>query len=266
MQRLGNTTRLQWFLSVTQPHQSDSNLPGLNTPDPNSADIYLPDVRTYATEPIAEPIIPSELMPLVQELCNLYAKGNSGIIVEAVAALITGLKRHYEVSTVDDRSLLDLLEDGSYDDTYISFLKSWQDILGVEVYIDTDIYDTLNNEPSYDPVALSENLVKHQEATAAYLKSWTEVAEKMADMPDDIFTRYWSTTEMAKFLNCSPKTLRKARIQHKLPLKVGDLIVNCADTHREIAADRLVGNNDDITLIQGDSQKTKKILWFVRKQ
>lgn len=237
---------------MTQPHQSGNSSSGADLPDTSFLSDSMPssqpiDPQTnLQTQKLKLPI-PPQLAPLVQDLCHLYARGNSNMVVEALSTLVSSLKHHIEITNTDHK-LIDLLEEGEYDDAYVSFLRSWHDILGMEVYIDTDIYDTVEIELPHDAPPLPDTIVKHQEASEAYLKSWAEVAEQLVGIPDDLFSRSWGTTEVAKFLNCSVKTLRKAKNSGKLPLQVGDFIVD-VDSATEKAA---------------TTQKGKKILWRIR--
>ena len=62
----------------------------------------------------------------------------------------------------------------------------------------------------------------------------------MAAYPDDLFTRLWTTIEVAKILQCSPSSLRRSRKSGRLPIKTNNFILDCI------------------------SHDGKKSLWFVR--
>jgi hypothetical protein len=124
------------------------------------------------------------------------------------------------------------------------FLKSWDDIFNVQVYIDTDIFGELDPRPpalvEIDHGNDNETMIQHTDATEVYVQAWKELAQSMSSFPDDLFTRLWTTTEIAKILECSPSSLRRSRRSGRLPLRVKDLILDCI------------------------SHDGKRSLWFVR--
>jgi hypothetical protein len=119
----------------------------------------------------------------------------------------------------------------STDEDESGFLRSWDDLLNFQVYVDTDIYGELDPRPpalvEIEPNGDSETVIQHTEATEAYVQTWKELAQTMDSYPEDIFTRLWTTKEIAKILECSPDTLRRARRNQRLPLRVKDLVLDC---------------------------------------
>jgi hypothetical protein len=200
--------------------------------------------------------VPEELIPMVRELYGLYKNGRKDSVVKALSDLILQLKTEPKHS--EDFSVIDfppnpprkpnyhvLVEQEDIDDPASSdFLKSWEDILNLQLYVDTDIYGTLDVDP-VAPEGVGEPgepavTIEHEDATEIYVQSWSEIAKNMSNLPDDVFTRLWSTIEVAKILECSASMLRRARKESRLPLKVKDLIVDCI------------------------SHDGKRSLWFVR--
>ncbi len=173
--------------------------------------------------------IPQELTEVVQELVYLYSKGYQDAVMEALSNLLSVLKRDFGLDITDNHLLEKTIADDIPTEDYLGFLKSWQDILGFQVYVDTDIYGSLDNTPA-NPITeeVEPKVVKHDEATEAYVKSWSDIADKLSTMPDDLFNRYWGTSEMANIIGCSPNTLRKAKQKNTLPLKFDNFMVDCA--------------------------------------
>lgn len=164
--------------------------------------------------------VPEELAPILQELCLLYSKGDRDAVKDGLLALIANLKLDGELSQANYQSLP--VEDEGKD----NFLKSWHDILDLRVYVDTEIYGTLDHSPPEKVTELG-NVVKHQEAADAYAKTWLEIGEKLAHFPDDLFSRQWSTAELAEFLHCSPSRLRRAKSKNLLPLQIESFLIDC---------------------------------------
>ncbi len=169
--------------------------------------------------------IPKELLPLVKELSELYSHHTQSAIAKTLQELITNLKAdpNFLYSPV---AYTQVLPDSPDEDNN---LKSWEDLLNFTVYVDAEIYSHEDRgaiaEPELSPAEVI--VVTHQEATEAYIQSWSDVAEKMAKLPNDVFTREWSTSEVAKMLNCSAESLRKAKTQKRLPLTIGNFLVDC---------------------------------------
>ena len=72
------------------------------------------------------------------------------------------------------------------------------------------------------------------------MQSWKELAQSMDSLPDDLFTRLWTTIEIAKVLECSPSSLRQSRRSGRLPIQIKNMILDCI------------------------SHDGKRSLWFVR--
>lgn len=164
-----------------------------------------------------------ELAPFVQELQQLWEAGEQIAIKEGLARLIAGLKRELPLMTssapeqeADDQS---------------DYVKSWAEILNLQVYVDTNIYGEVGS---------GETVIQHEQGTELYLQSWAEVAKEMGELPNNLFTKLWTTVEIAKILDCSPAMLRRARHEHRLPVKVKDFLLDCV------------------------SYDGKRSLWFVR--
>jgi hypothetical protein len=200
--------------------------------------------------------VPEELVPIVHELKSLYSNGNKDSVIRALSDLILQLKTEphgndafsasFPMRTAPNHASKPkyhvLVNQAELDDPVGSeFLKSWEDILNLQLYVDTEIYGTLDFEPVQpEGVVEHEAVVEHEDATEIYVQSWAALAESMSNLPNDAFTRLWSTAEVAKILECSASTLRRARKESRLPLKVKDLIVDCV------------------------SHDGKRSLWFVR--
>ncbi|AFY71141.1 hypothetical protein Pse7367_2888 [Thalassoporum mexicanum PCC 7367] len=181
----------------------------------------------------AKPPFPAEIAQIVAEISELFelyqAKGNQDILLNALTSYLAELRNEEVMRSPEPK--VEVEQD--------DFLKSWQDIIDLQVYVDSDIYGKL--DPNYTPaqgtgkrpvVQLSEieaelQTIAHDDATAAYVKSWGEIADRLTSLPDDLFTRAWSTKELAKFLGCSAAKLRRARKNEQLPLAIGDFVVDC---------------------------------------
>jgi hypothetical protein len=179
--------------------------------------------------------LPDEIAPIVAEISELFylyeAKGGKEIFLNTLAAYVAELQNEEVLRSLEANSKEEFNQD--------QFLKSWQDIIDLQVYVDSDIYGKI--DPTYAPpkvarpdqvVQLSEiepelKTIAHDDATAAYVKSWAEIADRLTKLPDDMFTRSWSTKELAEFLGCSPSRLRRARKKEHLPVRIGDFVVDC---------------------------------------
>ena len=207
------------------------------------------------TEMIA---VPKELASFIQEVVNLYNHHDKQNY-DKQSLVVEYLKKLIYAARVDiDNSLLDTqIKDHIKDDTLRSypngwqteqkddFLKSWDDIFNVQVYIDTDIYGELDTRPpalkELDSSSVdSETVIQHTQATEAYVQSWKELAQSMDSLPDDLFTRLWTTIEIAKVLEYSPSSLRRSRRNGRLPIQIKNMILDCI------------------------SHDGKRSLWFVR--
>ncbi len=191
--------------------------------------------------------VPKGLALLIQEIIDLYdhqtENQHKQSIIESLKNLIAIEKEASSYTELVNQELIDYPSIENPTD----FLKSWDDIFKVHVYIDTDIYGELDSRPpalvEVDSVdIISETVIQHEEATEAYVQSWKELAQSMSSFPDDLFTRLWTTIEIAKILQCSPSGLRRSRKSGGLPIKVNDFILDCI------------------------SHDGKKSLWFVRPE
>ncbi|NUN63784.1 hypothetical protein HCU40_03245 [Pseudanabaena biceps] len=188
--------------------------------------------------------VPTDLAPIFKEIIKLYQDSPNLNLVESLENLIA------EITDDGDYSLIPNKTSPQYphsleEDSETDFLKSWDDIFNVQVYVDTDIYGELDSRPPVlkDTEPYQENhetIIQHTEATEAYVQSWKELAQSISSYPDDLFTRLWTTIEISKIIDCSPSFLRKSRRQGRLPLKVQNLILDCI------------------------SRDGKRSLWFVR--
>ncbi|PZV13828.1 MAG: hypothetical protein DCF20_14250 [Pseudanabaena sp.] len=187
--------------------------------------------------------VPKELAQSMQEIVNLYKDHNKQNIIESLEYLISTVKLVTDDSLLNEHSLVDDPNDLETENEQ-EFLKSWNDILNVQVYVDTDIYGELDTRPPA-PVEVdnkndNETIIQHNDATEVYVQAWKELAQSMSSFPDDLFTRLWTTADIAKILECSASSLRKARKSGRLPIKVKDLVLDCI------------------------SHDGKRSLWFVR--
>lgn len=189
-------------------------------------------------------IVPTDLASIFKEIIKLYQDSHPLNLVEALENLIVEIKNDDDYSLIQNKTSPQYphsLEEESETD----FLKSWDDIFNLQVYVDTDIYGELDSRPpalkDTEPYqANQETSVQHTEATEAYVQSWKELAQSISSYPDDLFTRLWTTVEISKIIDCSPSVLRRSRRHGRLPLKVKNLILDCI------------------------SRDGKRSLWFVR--
>jgi hypothetical protein len=187
--------------------------------------------------------IPKELALSIQEIINLYKSHNQQNIIESLENLISTVKRGVDRPFLSDLSL-ETDQNHLEMENEEEFLKSWEDIFNVQVYIDTEIFGELDSRPpalvELDNSKDNETIIQHTDATEIYVQAWKELAQSMSSLPDDLFTRLWTTTEIAKILECSPSSLRRSRRSGRLPIKVKELILDCI------------------------SHDGKRSLWFVR--
>jgi hypothetical protein len=187
--------------------------------------------------------VPKELALSIQEIIHLYKNHNQKTIIASLENLINTVKGGGDQPFLKDHSLASDPNDFA-EENEEEFLKSWDDIFNVQVYIDTDIFGELDPRPpalvEVDLNNDNETIIQHTDATEVYVQAWKELAQSMSSFPDDLFTRLWTTTEVAKILECSPSSLRRARRSGRLPIRVKDLILDCI------------------------SHDGKRSLWFVR--
>ena len=188
--------------------------------------------------------VPKELALFIEEIINLYDHHHKQNIIESLRNLISAAKGDTAREWLKSQPLANYTSNFEAENES-DFLKSWNDIFNVQVYIDTDIFGELDPRP---PVLKeletgnvdSETIIQHTEATEAYVQSWKELAQSMSSFPDDLFTRLWTTIEIAKILECSPSSLRRSRRSGRLPIQIKNMILDCI------------------------SHDGKRSLWFVR--
>ncbi len=181
------------------------------------------------TEMIA---VPTEVAVLIREIVNLYHHHHKQRVINLLKNLTLAIKQDEVKQDIDYGSL------ENEDINEPEFFKSWDEIFNVQVYIDTDIFGELDARPpalkEVDHINIdSQTVIQHTEATEAYVQSWKELAQSMSSLPDDLFTRLWTTIEIAKFLECSPSSLRRARRKGQLPIKVKNLLLDCISHNGE---------------------------------
>ncbi len=171
--------------------------------------------------------VPKQLVPMVEELCSLYGKEKRDRVIAGLCSLVAYLKGR--ITTLEDAQ-----DEELQSDSYITFLKSWQEILDVQVYVDTDIYGTLDSDsiegelncvPEPQVVGVTEFQQDHDHE----VKAWPEVPGESTSQPPDLLTRSWTTAELSKLLSCTVSTLRKAKKQNQLPVKIGNFLIDCVD-------------------------------------
>ena len=188
--------------------------------------------------------VPNELALSIKEIIELYNYHNKKDVIKSLKKIISEVKEDEDNTQFQDQTL-PIYSNSLAVENEDDFLKSWDDILNVQVYIDTDIYGELDVRPpaliEFNPSSVdSETVIQHTEATEVYVQSWKELAQSMSSFPDDLFTRLWTTVEISKILECSPSSLRRTRRNGQLPIKVKNMILDCI------------------------SHDGKRSLWFVR--
>ena len=189
--------------------------------------------------------VPKELAASIREIIYLYQQDKQNIIESLKDIISTKENLNFPLLKNLKNQNLTSSSNSSEVETEDDFRKSWDDIFNVQVYIDTEIFGELDPRP---PALVeintndvdSETVIQHTEATEAYVQSWKELAQSMSIFPDDLFTRLWTTIEIAKILECSPSSLRRARRTKNLPIRIKNLILDCI------------------------SHDGKRSLWFVR--
>lgn len=185
--------------------------------------------------------VPQELASKIQEIISLYDQHNQQSITNSLDNLISEIKRavnHPFINIENTEQLPENLTDSEeteiHDiggDNQADFRKRWDDIFNVQVYIDTDIFWELDPRPpalvEIDSSQSVDTIIQHTDATAAYVQTWKDIAQSISSYPDDLFTRLWTTSEIAKIVECSPSSLRRARRTGRLPIKAKDLVLDC---------------------------------------
>jgi hypothetical protein len=176
--------------------------------------------------------VPKQLVPMLEELSSLYGQDRREHVIAGLSSLVAYLKSGVAALDDDKTQALDGQEEELQNDSYMTFLKSWQEILDVQVYVDTDIYGTLDLEAAEGILACAlepqiGEAVNPQPDREA--KAWPEVPGESTSLPSDLFTRSWTTAELSKLLGCTANVLRKAKKQNHLPVKIGDFLIDCVD-------------------------------------
>ncbi|MGQ9866071.1 MAG: hypothetical protein ACUVSQ_07260 [Pseudanabaenaceae cyanobacterium] len=113
---------------------------------------------------------PRELVAVLRQVVDLYNNGHQAATLNALQSVLLALQ---EQISADETLLVAADESEEMEST---FLKSWSDILGVEVYVDTEIY-----APSEAPPAQVNP--EYQQAAKDYLQAWQEVAQQLGRSP-----------------------------------------------------------------------------------
>ena len=185
--------------------------------------------------------VPQELAPMIRDIIRIYENSGKQDIINLLEHLPTLIEQIQKNGAIDQHSVSSLwkLKQGNEveaianDESEEDFLKSWDDIFNVQVYVDTEIFGELDPRPpaltelESSKVSNVDTLIEHTEATEIYVQSWKELAQSISAYPDDIFTRLWTTVEIAKILECSPNSLRRSRRAGRLPLQIKNLILDC---------------------------------------
>jgi hypothetical protein len=174
--------------------------------------------------------IPKKLARSIQEIISLYKTHNQKQIIAALENLISTVKTVTDKPFLSDRSL-ESEQNNLETENEEEFIKSWDDIFNVQVYIDTEIFGELDSRPpalvELNNSKDNETIIQHTDATEVYVQAWKELAQSISSFPDDLFTRLWTTTEIAKILECSSSSLRRSRRSGRLPIKVKELSLDC---------------------------------------
>ncbi|MFM7886593.1 MAG: hypothetical protein ACKPCM_07885 [Pseudanabaena sp.] len=172
--------------------------------------------------------VPKELALLLREIIYLYYHHKKQDVIEAVKKMITAAKDDQDYLINQDLTSYSLNSELENDE---DFRKSWDDIFNVQVYIDTEIFGELDPCPAAivetNNNLDSETVIQHTEATEAYMQAWKELAQNMSSFPDDLFTRLWTTIEIANIVKCTPISLHRARRSGLLPIRINNLTLDC---------------------------------------
>ncbi len=118
---------------------------------------------------------PGELVAILRQVVDLYNNGHQAATLNALQAAILRLQE--QVSTEETL----LVAEPESEEMESTFLKSWSDILSVEVYVDTEIYPPIETSPTAPNP--SEHPSEYQQAATNYLQSWQEVAQQLGRTP-----------------------------------------------------------------------------------
>ncbi|NJK60894.1 MAG: hypothetical protein HC918_12490, partial [Oscillatoriales cyanobacterium SM2_1_8] len=114
---------------------------------------------------------PGELVAVLRQVVDLYNNGHQAPTLQALQSLVVQLQA--QVSAEETLLVAANVEE----DEESTFLKSWSDILSVEVYVDTEIY------ASPEAPSLAKAYQEYQKATTDYLQGWQEVAQQLGRGP-----------------------------------------------------------------------------------
>ena len=122
--------------------------------------------------------VPKELALSLQEIINLYKNHNQKNIIASLENLIVTVKRGSDQTFLKEQSLASTSNDFTVENEE-DFLKSWDDIFNVQVYIDTDIFGQLDPRPpalvEIDHSNDNETIIQHTDATEVYVQAWKEL-------------------------------------------------------------------------------------------
>ncbi len=114
---------------------------------------------------------PGELVAVLRQVVDLYNNGHQAATLNALQSAVMQLQ---EQVSADETLLVAVNETEEAEST---FLKSWSDILSVEVYVDTEIYD-----PIETPSPAQSN-PEYQQTATDYLQSWQDIAQQLGRTP-----------------------------------------------------------------------------------
>ncbi len=112
---------------------------------------------------------PRELVAVLRQVVDLYNNGHQAATLNALQAAILRLQE--QVSAEETL----LVAEPESEEMESTFLKSWSDILSVEVYVDTEIYPSIETPPPGPS--------EYQQAATNYLQGWQEVAQQLGRTP-----------------------------------------------------------------------------------
>ncbi|MFQ3680014.1 MAG: hypothetical protein SNJ60_05855 [Pseudanabaenaceae cyanobacterium] len=112
---------------------------------------------------------PEELVAVLRQVVDLYNNGHQVATLNALQEVIL----HLQEQASAEETLL--VSSEAIEEAESTFLKSWSDILSIEVYVDTEIYDSVET-----PTAGSS---EYQKAATDYLQAWQAVAQQLGKTP-----------------------------------------------------------------------------------
>jgi len=114
---------------------------------------------------------PGELVAVLRQVVDLYNNGHQAATLNALQSAVMQLQ---EQVSADETLLVAVNETEEAEST---FLKSWSDILSVEVYVDTEIYAPL--ETSHP----AQGNPEYQQGATDYLQAWQDIAQQLGRTP-----------------------------------------------------------------------------------